>query len=140
MTKHFQVLVRELAASDLETIADDLFSHHLIDGEVYEGLKLKTKTMSQKATDVIMNVTSKVIMNPMEEFSKFLDILRKQKGMEYLVVFMEKSYRKLCILDSTCDKMISLLNLLQVLVNLYPESLDRDIYIIGESAIASDFF
>ena len=111
MTKHFPVLVRELAAGDLEAIADDLFNHHLIDEEVYEGLKLQTKTTSEKARDVIMNVTSKVIMNPMGEFSKFMDVLRKQKGMKHLVVFMEKSFRKLCILDSNCDKMISLLQL-----------------------------
>ena len=103
MTKTFPVLVRELEAGDLEAIAVDLFSHDLIDVEVYEGLKLQTKTTSQKAIDVIMNVTSKVIMNPMEEFSKFLDVLRKQKGMEYLAVFMGKSYGKFCVLDSTCE-------------------------------------
>ena len=100
MTEYFPVLVHELAAGDLEAIADDLFSHHLIDGEVYDGLKLQSKT--QKAIDVILNVTSKVIMNPMEEFSKFLDVLRKQKGMEHLVVFMEKRFCKLCVLDSSC--------------------------------------
>ena len=112
MTEHFPVLVSELAAGDLEAIADDLFSHHLIDGEVYEGLKLQTRTMSQKAGDVIMNMTSKVSMNPIEEFQKFRDILRKQKGMEHLVGIMEKSYRKLCALDSTCENMIGYLDLL----------------------------
>lgn len=127
MTEYFPVLVHELAEGDLEAIADDLFSHHLIDEEVYDGLKLQTKNTSLKARDVVMNVTSKVIMNPMEEFSKFLDILRKQKGMEHLVVFMEKHCCKLCVLDSSCDKMVSLLDLLQVPVNLYPEILDGDI-------------
>ena len=119
MTEYFPVLVHELAEGDLEAIADDLLSHNLIDGEVYQGLKLQTKTTSQKARDVIMNVTSKVIMNPTEEFSKFLDVLRKQKGMEHLVMFMEKHCCKLCVLDSSCDKMISLFDLLQVLVKKF---------------------
>ena len=102
MSKNFSLLIHDFAAGDLEDIAVDLFSHDLIDGEVYEGLKLQTKTVYQKASDVIMNVTSKVIMNPIEAFSKFLDVIKKQKGMEHRVVLMEKSYGKLCVLG-TCE-------------------------------------
>ena len=102
MTKNIPVLVHELAAGDLEAIGNDLSSHHLIDGEVYDGLKLQSKTPFQKARDIIMNVTSKVCMNPVVEISNFLDVLKKQKGMEYLVVSMAKSYCKLCVL-SICE-------------------------------------
>ena len=94
MSQYFSLLVNGLAAGDLEAIADDLLSHHLIDQEVYEGLELQSKTKFQKASEVITNVSIKVIMNPMEEFPKFLDILRKQKGTEHLVGIMEKSYGK----------------------------------------------
>ena len=95
-------LVHALAAGDLKDIADVLFSLHLIDGEVYEELKLQTKTMHQIARDFDMN--------RMKDFSKLLDVLRKQKGIEHLVVFMKTRCRKLCVLDSSCDKMISLLD------------------------------
>ena len=104
MTKIFPVLVRKLAAGNLEAIANDLFSFRVIDGKVYEGLKeglkLETKTTFQKAIDVIMIMTSKVST---PNFILFLKILKKQKGMKYLVKSMEKSRSKLCVLDSNCE-------------------------------------
>ena len=95
-------LVHALAAGDLKGIADVLFSLDLIDGKVYEGLKQQTKTMHQRARDFKMNA--------MKELSKFLDDLRKQKEIEHLVVIMKTRCCKLCVLDSSCDKMISLLD------------------------------
>ena len=92
MSVYSPVIVSELAAGDLEDIAYDLFSHNLIDGEVYEGLKLQTNKF-QKARYVISNVTSKVNMNPME-LPKFLDILRWH-GMNDLLMFFDKKYCKL---------------------------------------------
>ena len=94
-------LVHALAAGDLKDIANVLFSLDKIDKEVYEELKPLTKTM-YLARDFDMNT--------MKEFSKLLDVLRKQKGIEHLVVSMKTRCCKLCVLDSSCDKMISLLD------------------------------
>ena len=110
MLTYFPLLVNQLAACDLEAFANDLLSHNLIDEEVYECLELQTMTKSQKTSNVIMNVSIKVSENPIKEFPKFLGILRKQNGMEHLVVVMETTYSKLCVLDSTCSKVISFLD------------------------------
>ena len=100
MRECFTTMVNGLAAGDVDAIADDLLGHNLIAGDVHEGLELQTKTKSHKARDVLRNVSAKVNGNPKENFTKFLDVLRKHEGMEHLVKTLEDKYRELCGLES----------------------------------------
>ncbi len=73
-----KLLVDGLAEEDIESIADDLKDNNLISSDVYQGLFLPTNTKTQKARDVVRNVTGKVNSNP-KNFMKFIKLLKENK-------------------------------------------------------------
>ncbi len=98
-------LVDVLAGEDIESIADDLIDNNLISSDVYQGLLLPTKTKTQKARDVVSNVTEILNANS-ESFVKFIKVL-KDNELQELAKHLKDKFGKYIISRSKCKYFVT---------------------------------